>query len=206
MRKSHYTEEQIFFALKQAELGTPVAEVCRKMGVSEATSFRWKQKHGGLDPSELRQLRQLEEENTTLKKLAADLSLDKAKLQDVLAKNVSNAMTRTCSAPNSRRCCRALEPGPRPLSALSADRPVRHPLRCPTWTAPVGAAARHREDRSLGLTCGRPLRTAFGSASRAGRLRSAMEFQVEAHRSDRLHMMPDLWLDHAGSARLQGAL
>jgi len=88
MRKSHYTEEQIAFALKQAELGTAVAEVCRKMGISEATFFRWKQKYGGLGPSELRRLKQLEEENTKLKRLVADLSLDKAMLQDVLAKKV----------------------------------------------------------------------------------------------------------------------
>ncbi len=86
MRKSRYTEEQVAFALKQAELGTSVAEVCRKMGVSEATFFRWKQKYGGLGPSELRRLRQLEEENTKLKRLVADLSLDKSMLQDVLAK------------------------------------------------------------------------------------------------------------------------
>jgi putative transposase len=86
MRKSRYTDEQVGFALKQAELGTPVAEVCRKMAVSEATFFRWKQKFGGLGPSELRKLRQLEEENTKLKKLVADLSLDKAMLQEVLAK------------------------------------------------------------------------------------------------------------------------
>ncbi len=86
MRKSRYTEEQVAFALEQAELGTPVAEVCRKMGVSEATFFRWKQKYGGLGPSELRKLRQLEEENTKLKRLVADLSLDKSMLQDVLAK------------------------------------------------------------------------------------------------------------------------
>ena len=72
--------------MKQAELGTSVAEVCRKMGVSEATFFRWKQKFSGLGPSELRRLRQLEEENTKLRKLVADLSLDKAMLQDVLAK------------------------------------------------------------------------------------------------------------------------
>jgi putative transposase len=84
MRKSNYTEEQIAFALKQAELGTAVAEVCRKMGVSEATFFRWKQKYGGLGPSELRQLRQLREESTKLKRLVADLSLDNAMLQDVL--------------------------------------------------------------------------------------------------------------------------
>jgi putative transposase len=86
MRKSRYTDEQVAFALKQAELGTPVAEVCRKMAVSEATFCRWKQKLGGLGPSELRKLRQLEEENGKLKKLVADLSLDKALLQEVLAK------------------------------------------------------------------------------------------------------------------------
>ncbi len=78
--------DQVAFALKQAELGTPVAEVCRKMGVSEATFFRWKQKYGGLGPSELRRLRQLEEENTKLKRLVADLSLAKSMLQDLLAK------------------------------------------------------------------------------------------------------------------------
>jgi putative transposase len=86
MRKSRYTDAQIAFALKQAELGTSVAEVCRKMGVAEATFFRWKQKFSGLGPSELRKLRQLEEENAKLKKLVADLSLDKAMLQEVLAK------------------------------------------------------------------------------------------------------------------------
>lgn len=86
MRKSRYTDEQVAFALKQAELGTPVTEVCRAMGVSEATFFCWKQKFGGLGPSELRKLRQLEEENAKLKKLVADLSLDKAMLQEVLAK------------------------------------------------------------------------------------------------------------------------
>ena len=86
MRKSRYTEEQIGFALKQAELGTAVAEVCRKMGVSEATFFRWKQKFGGLGPSELRKLRQLEEENTKLKRLYADAMLDNTALKDLLAK------------------------------------------------------------------------------------------------------------------------
>jgi putative transposase len=88
MKKSRYTEDQIAFALKQAELGTKVEEVCRQMGVSQATFFRWKQLYGGLGPSELRRLRQLEEENRKLKKLVADLSLDKLMLQDVLAKKV----------------------------------------------------------------------------------------------------------------------
>ncbi len=86
MKTSKFTEEQIAFALKQAELGTKVEEICRKLGISEATFYNWKKKFGGLGPSELRRLRQLEEENTKLKRLVADLSLDKAMLQDVLAR------------------------------------------------------------------------------------------------------------------------
>jgi putative transposase len=74
--------------LKQAELGTPVEEVCRKMGISDATFYNWKKKYGGLGPSELRRLKQLEEENTKLKRLVADLSLDKTMLQDVLSKKL----------------------------------------------------------------------------------------------------------------------
>lgn len=88
MKRSKFTEQQIAFALKQAELGTPVEEVCRKMGISDATFYNWKKKYGGLGPSELRRLKQLEEENTKLKKLVADLSLDKAMLQDVLSKKL----------------------------------------------------------------------------------------------------------------------
>lgn len=88
MKTSKFAEEQIAFALKQAELGTKVEEICRKLGISEATFYNWKKKFGGLGPSELRRLRQLEEENTKLKRLVADLSLDKAMLQDVLAKKL----------------------------------------------------------------------------------------------------------------------
>lgn len=88
VKKSRFTEEQIAFALKQAELGTAVAEICRKIGVSEATFYLWKKKFGGLGPSELRRLRQLEEENRKLKQLVADLSLDKAMLQEVVAKKL----------------------------------------------------------------------------------------------------------------------
>ena len=86
MKKSKFTEEQIAFALRQAETGTRVAEVCRKMGIAEQTYFRWKKKYGGLGVSELRRLRQLEEENRRLKRMVADLSLDKQMLQDVLSK------------------------------------------------------------------------------------------------------------------------
>lgn len=86
MKKTRYTEEQIAFALKQAETGTPVAEVIRRMGVSEQTFYRWKKVYGGLGVGELRRVKQLEEENRKLKQLVADLSLDKHILQDVLAK------------------------------------------------------------------------------------------------------------------------
>jgi putative transposase len=79
-----YTEEQIAFALHQAETGTNVEEVCRKIGISQATFYAWKKKYGGMGVSELRRLRQLEEENRKLKQLVADLSLDKIMLQDVL--------------------------------------------------------------------------------------------------------------------------
>jgi len=86
MKKTRYTEEQIAFALKQAETGTRVEEVCRKMGISEATFYNWKKRFGGMGVTELRRLRQLEEENQRLKRLVADLSLDKEMLQDVIRK------------------------------------------------------------------------------------------------------------------------
>lgn len=88
MKKSRFTEEQISYALHQAETGTAVEEICRKMGVSQATFYNWKKKYAGLGVTELRRLRQLEEENKKLKQLVADLSLDKAMLQDVLKKKL----------------------------------------------------------------------------------------------------------------------
>jgi putative transposase len=88
MKKTKFTEEQIAFALRQAETGTLVGEICRKMGISEATFYNWKKKYGGLGVSELRHLKQLEEENRKLKQLVADLSLDKKMLQDVLSKKL----------------------------------------------------------------------------------------------------------------------
>ena len=88
MKKSKFTESQIIFALRQAETGTKVAEVCRKMGISEATFYNWKKKYGGLGTNELRRLRELEAENILLKQLVADLSLDKQMLQDVIKKKL----------------------------------------------------------------------------------------------------------------------
>lgn len=88
MKRSKFTDAQIAFILRQAEEGTPVGEVCRKAGISDATFYNWRKKYGGLMPSEMKRLKQLEEENGKLKKLVADLSLDKAMLQDVLKRKL----------------------------------------------------------------------------------------------------------------------
>lgn len=88
MKKSRFSEEQVAFALRQAEAGSPVEEICRKLGVSEQTFYRWKKKFAGMGVSEVRRLRQLEEENHKLKQLVADLSLDKAMLQEIVRKKL----------------------------------------------------------------------------------------------------------------------
>ena len=86
MRTSRFTNEQIVQALRQAESGTPVADICRKLQVTETTFYRWKKKFTGLDVSDLRELRQLREENRKLKSLVAELSLDKTILREALRK------------------------------------------------------------------------------------------------------------------------
>ena len=88
LRKSRYTEEQIILALKEHEAGRTTAQICRKLGVSEQTFYRWKKQYAGMGVGEIRRLKQLEEENRKLKQLVADLSLDKLMLQDVLSKKV----------------------------------------------------------------------------------------------------------------------
>ncbi len=87
MKRSKYSEEQVAFALRQVEGGTPVGDVCRQLGVSEATFYTWKKKYAHLGVSELRRLRQLEDENARLKRLVADLTLDKHMLAEALRKN-----------------------------------------------------------------------------------------------------------------------
>ena len=88
MKKKRFTEAQIAFALRFAESGTAVEQILRKMGISEATFYRWKKKYAGLGVAELRRLKQLEDENKQLKRLVADLTLDKQMLQDVLSKKL----------------------------------------------------------------------------------------------------------------------
>ena len=88
MKRSKFSEEQVAYALRQAESGTAVGDVCRQVGISEATFYAWKKQYAHLGVSELRRLRQIEEENTRLKRLVADLSLDKHMLSEALRKKV----------------------------------------------------------------------------------------------------------------------
>ena len=88
MKRSRFTDEQIAYALKQAESGTAVPDVCRQLGISDATFYVWKKKYANLGMSEIRELRQLREENAKLKRLVADLSLDKHILTEIVRKKV----------------------------------------------------------------------------------------------------------------------
>lgn len=86
MKKKRFSVEQITTVLKQAEAGAPVGDLCRQVGISEQTFYRWKKSYGGMLPSEARELKQLREENARLKRVVADLTLDKVMLQDVVQK------------------------------------------------------------------------------------------------------------------------
>ena len=88
MKKSKFSEEQIAYALRQADGGTPLGDVCRQLGVSEATFYAWKKKYGRFGVSEMREMRQLRDENARLKRLVADLTLDKHILSEVIRKKV----------------------------------------------------------------------------------------------------------------------
>ena len=88
MKRSRFSEEQIVYAIRQAESGTPVGDLCRQLGVSDATFYAWKKQYARLGVSELRRLRQVEEDNSWLKRLVADLSLDKHMLSEARRKTV----------------------------------------------------------------------------------------------------------------------
>tara|TARA_X000000950_G_scaffold60182_2_gene73077 strand:+ start:134 stop:406 length:273 start_codon:yes stop_codon:yes gene_type:complete len=88
MKASKFTDAQKAFIIKQGEEGTPVAEICRKAGISQATYFNWKKKYAGMLPTDMKKLRELEDENRRLKKIVADLALDKEMLQDVIKRKL----------------------------------------------------------------------------------------------------------------------
>lgn len=88
MKASKFTDAQKAFIIKQGEEGTPVAEVCRKAGISQATYFNWKKKYAGMLPTDIKRLRELEDENSRLKKIVVDLALDKEMLQDVIKRKL----------------------------------------------------------------------------------------------------------------------
>lgn len=88
MKATKFTDAQKAFVIKQGEEGAPVAEICRKAGISQATYFNWKKKYAGLMPSEMRRLRELEDENGRLKRIVADLTLDREMLQDVIKRKL----------------------------------------------------------------------------------------------------------------------
>lgn len=119
MKKKRFTEEQIAYALAQESTGETIAEICRRLGVSEQTFYRWKRKFGSMGVSELRRLKQLEEENAKLKRFVADLSLDKAILQDVLRKKIKDP-----ASDESWSGMRAI-----PIGSLSAVRVVCSAVR-----------------------------------------------------------------------------
>ena len=98
MKKSRFSEEQIAYALRMADGGTPVVDVCRQIGISEATFYTWKKKYGELGVSELRKLRQLEDENARLRRIVADLTLDKQILQEVVKKALRAVKRRELAA------------------------------------------------------------------------------------------------------------
>ena len=101
MRKSKFSESEIVYAVKQVEAGVPVVELARKYGVTPKTVYLWRKKYGGLSTSELARLKQLEEENRELKRLVADLSLDKHMLQEVLRKSAEAGREARAGRPSS---------------------------------------------------------------------------------------------------------
>ena len=131
MKASKFTDAQKAFVIKQGEEGTPVAEICRKAGISQATYFNWKKKYAGLMPSEMRRLRELEDENSRLK-IVADLMLDREMLPDVIKRKLRG---RIGSASSSKGCwwtgaCRSGGPAgfcrsTLPASTISPVAPIR---------------------------------------------------------------------------------
>ena len=150
MKRKRFSVEQIVGVLKQAEVGVAVVEVCRQAGITEQTFYRWKRQYAGLETDHVRQLKQLQEENARLKRLVAELSLDKTMLQDVLAKKIVKPSRRRRELPGRRvpgepEACLPSgtdsgfhlsvpeHPGAEDRTSVadSGDRPSPNPLRLP---------------------------------------------------------------------------
>ena len=189
MKRSRYSDEQIAYALRQAESGTAVADVCRQLGISDATFYVWKKKYANLGATELRELRQLREENAKLKRLVADLSLDKHILGEIVRKKFeadTQARARRLGAgrlrDESEPCLSAdidlpivvwlpqLSAGPGGPQAATAGAGTRQaPLRlspCSCAAAARGLAGQH-EARSAPVSAGRAAVAASRSSSQA---------------------------------------
>ena len=127
MKKSKFTEEQIAYALRQVEAGTPPADICRQLGVSEATFYIWKKKYAHLGVSELRRLRSLEDEDNRLKRLVADLTLDKHMLAEALRKRVYGPSVDVSWLPGSWRPTASMCDGPVTWHSSAARRGIADP-------------------------------------------------------------------------------
>src|SRR5262245_5463098 len=147
MKTSKFTDEQIAMALRQAEAGTPVGEICRKLGVSEQSFYRWKKRFGALGVSELRELRQFRDENRKLKGLVADLSLDKTILHEALRKKWYGppSLAPSCTGRGRRTRCPSAGPAAPwgssdPWSATGAAGPRSNPSGRGCGNSPVCAS------------------------------------------------------------------
>lgn len=129
MKKSKFTEEQILFALKQGDAGQPIADVCRQMGISEATYYVWKKRYANIGLLEVRELRQLRDENSRLKRLVADLTLDRHVLQEVIKKRSNSTSTPGYRTMDTRLL--PAEPTPRLRLELPAQRDLVLPIAGP---------------------------------------------------------------------------
>ena len=145
MKRSKFSEEQIVYALRQTDSGTPIGDVCRQLGIAEQTFYAWKKKYAHLGVSELRRLRQLEEENSQLKRLVADLSLDKPMLTEALRKK-SEARPAPGTGPVVSRAvsgewCAGLSLGPVRSGIVVSKEPGEGSLRTPAPQSRSGACA-----------------------------------------------------------------
>ncbi len=151
MKKSRFSEEQIIGILKQAENGRPVAELVREHGITETTFYRWRRKFGGMEVSDARRLKELEEENRKLKRMVADQALDIVALKDVFTKSGEAAGQESGGSP----CAGGARPQRTPRLWADRDREIQSSLRSPTEGRRGAARAAHRA-RSEVATCGIP--------------------------------------------------